>query len=246
MQTPIKQTPLRMGTVPQSPETPTTDKNTTPTRPTTLGSPGRPTGAVSSRTTTTPRFAQTTTSLAAKINALTPHRSRPSEVNEKRRITSYSAPQEVSPGPFLANSSGPSGRGKRVGLFGLSSKEGPKNKAEPIASPRMKRETPSERAVEPVGESTVTEARPTSPSPAPAGEEVGDETVTGPSAGSEQVDPVPPATQADPMVEGVRVDSPAVKDGIVSGVPCQLNEARASDKQVSLHRRRSGLWCPRS
>jgi hypothetical protein len=74
------------------------------------------------------------------------------------------------------------------------------------------------RRTDPVGESTIMEARPDS-EPSPSGvEEVGDETITGPVG---QEPPLEPAQteetgQEPAVVEGVKVDSPAVKYGIVS------------------------------
>lgn len=226
MQTPVKQTPLRMGVTAESPESPMTNKDEetiTPTRRGTNGSPGRVLGSSagpsSKTTTTTPRFAQPTTSLAAKINALTPHRSRTSpSVNEKRRITSYSAPQDVvSPGPFSAGSGSGTGgavRGKRVGLFALGRKESPRKRAEGDNTPGKEQKTLGET----VGESTIVEARSASPTPGVGTDagEVGDETITGPTNDVQETPDVTPVAQENPVIEGVKVDNPAVKDGVVS------------------------------
>jgi hypothetical protein len=117
-----------------------------------------------------------------------------------------------------------SGRGRRVGLFGLGrsvndSKEtevNSKEKASQGADPITPQQTG--RRTDPVGESTVMEARPDS-DPSPSGvEEVGDDTITGPVGQEPSLEPdQPEETGQEPaVVEGVKVDSPAVKYGIVS------------------------------
>ena len=267
------QTPLRMAmNAPQSPETPVNapgsgSATTTPTRTGTSSSPGRSLGASGNvrpaTTVSTPRFAQTTTSLAAKINALTPHRSKASpSANERRRVTSYAATQDVSPGPFLAagaSGSGPmSGRGRRVGLFGLGrsvndSKETEVNSKEK-ASQGADSTTPQQtgRRTDPVGESTVMEARP-DPDPNPSGlEEVGDETITGPVGQEPSLEPdqMQETRQEPAVVEGVKVDSPAVKYGIVSlysksGVHF-VKEGTADKHAREKFRTRFGRLFPRS
>lgn len=111
-----------------------------------------------------------------------------------------------------------------MGLFGLGrsvndSKEtevNSKEKASQGADPTTPQQTG--RRADPVGESTVMEARP-DPDPSPSGvEEVGDETITGPVGQEPSLEPdqMQETRQEPAVVEGVKVDSPAVKYGIVS------------------------------
>jgi len=221
-----KKTPVRSGlgrepTTPVGNESMEEKTTPTPTRPgpSKHASPGiKPIGPGADAT--TPRFAQpTTSSLSAKIDALTPHhRNILSPI--KKRVGSYTGPQgsvgDGTPGPSLL---GGTAR-KRVGLFALAKRNvtAEKDMTRDLQAvedkdllSRQEKTTPSLPDMTPdeIGDSTVTQARPSEPQA-----QAGDETIM--DSGTAQ-EPGPEETpEAGNIVEGIDVESVDVKKGIVS------------------------------
>ena len=189
---------------------------------------------------TTPRFAQpTTSSLSAKIDALTPHhRNILSPI--KKRVGSYTGPQgsvgDGTPGPSLL---GGTAR-KRVGLFALAKRNVTAEKdttrdleaveAEDLLSRQEKpRSSLPESTPDEVGDSTVTQARPVEPEA-----RAGDETING--SGAAQELEREGSTNAGNIVEGIDIESVDVKKGIVSpAMSCNVLQCPFEEKYIGLY-----------